>query len=116
MNWVLDADIQSFFDTIDHGWMMRFLEHRIADRRMLRLIRKWLNAGVIEAGIRTATKVGTRAEARRARTGRGGSLDKSLAELALRRDTAQLADGRRLDAARREMHAGHGRPPRKSSG
>jgi RNA-directed DNA polymerase len=59
VNWVLDADIQSFFDTIDHGWMMRFLEHRIADRRMLRLIRKWLNAGVIEAGIRTATKVGT---------------------------------------------------------
>jgi group II intron reverse transcriptase/maturase len=60
VNWVLDADIRSFFDTIDHGWMMRFLEHRIADRRMLRLIRKWLNAGVIEAGVRTATKVGTR--------------------------------------------------------
>jgi len=59
VNWVLDADIQSFFDTIDHGWMMRFLEQRIADRRMLRLIRKWLNAGVIEAGVRTATKVGT---------------------------------------------------------
>ena len=59
VNWVLDADIQSFFDTIDHGWMMRLLEHRIADRRMLRLIRKWLNAGVIEAGVRTATKVGT---------------------------------------------------------
>jgi RNA-directed DNA polymerase len=59
VNWVLDADIRSFFDTIDHGWMMRFLEHRIADRRMLRLIRKWLNAGVVEAGIRTATKVGT---------------------------------------------------------
>jgi len=59
VNWVLDADIQSFFDTIDHGCMMRFLEHRIADRRMLRLIRKWLNAGVVEAGIRTATEVGT---------------------------------------------------------
>jgi RNA-directed DNA polymerase len=59
VNWVLDADIKSFFDTIDHGWVMRFLEHRIADRRVLRLIRKWLNVGVIEAGIRTATQVGT---------------------------------------------------------
>ena len=41
---------EAFFDTIDHEWMMRFLEHRIADRRMLRLIRKWLTAGVIEDG------------------------------------------------------------------
>lgn len=55
---MLDADIKSFFDTIDHGWMMRFLEHRIADRRMLRLIRKWLNAGVVENGIRTTSRVG----------------------------------------------------------
>ena len=59
MNHVLDADIKSFFDTIDHDWMMRFLEHRIADRRMLRLIRKWLKAGVIENGIRTMSQVGT---------------------------------------------------------
>ena len=50
MNWVLDADIRGFFDAIDHGWMLKFLEHRIADRRMLRLIRKWLRAGVIENG------------------------------------------------------------------
>ena len=56
---MLDADIRSFFDTVDHGWMMRFLEHRIADRRMLRLITKWLNAGVMENGIRTAVWVGT---------------------------------------------------------
>src|ERR1700736_3930500 len=41
VNWVLDADIRGFFDAIDHGWMLKFLEHRIADRRMLRLIRKW---------------------------------------------------------------------------
>ena len=47
---MLDADIKSFFDTIDHGWMLRFLEHRIADQRILRLIRKWLEAGVIEDG------------------------------------------------------------------
>jgi group II intron reverse transcriptase/maturase len=59
VNWVLDADIQSFFDTIDHDWMLRFLEHRIADRRMLRLIRKWLKAGVIEDGARTVLQLGT---------------------------------------------------------
>jgi RNA-directed DNA polymerase len=50
VNWVLDADIRGFYDAIDHGWMLKFLEHRIADRRMLRLIRKWLKAGVIEQG------------------------------------------------------------------
>ena len=50
MNWVLDADIRGFFDNIDHQWLMKFLEHRIADRRLLRLIRKWLKAGVSEDG------------------------------------------------------------------
>ena len=59
VNWVLDADIQAFFDTIDHDWMLKFLEHRIADDRMLRLIRKWLTAGVIEDGARTVSQVGT---------------------------------------------------------
>ncbi len=59
MNWILDADIKSFFDTIDHDWMMRFLEHRIADRRILRLIRKWLKAGIIEHGVRISAQVGT---------------------------------------------------------
>ena len=44
VNWVLDADIRGFFDAIDHGWLMKFLEHRIADRRVLRLIGKWLQA------------------------------------------------------------------------
>ena len=48
VNWVLDMDIRRFFDTIDHEWLMRFLEHRIADRRVLRLIGKWLTAGVME--------------------------------------------------------------------
>lgn len=52
INWVLDADIKAYFDTIDHKWMMRFLAHRIADRRMLKLIHKWLTAGVWEDGIR----------------------------------------------------------------
>ena len=50
VNWVLDADIRDFFTSLDHRWLGKFLEHRIADRRMLRLIRKWLNAGVIENG------------------------------------------------------------------
>ncbi len=59
VNWVLDAGIQSFFNTIDHGWMIRFLEHRIADRHLLRLIRKWLTAGVVEDGTTTVLRVGT---------------------------------------------------------
>ena len=59
VNWVLDADIQGFFDAIDHGWLEKFLQHRIADRRMLRLIRKWLRAGVSEDGQWTRTEVGT---------------------------------------------------------
>jgi RNA-directed DNA polymerase len=50
VNFVLDADIRGFYDAIDHGWMLKFLEHRIADRRVLRLICKWLKAGVIEDG------------------------------------------------------------------
>src|SRR5262245_47617252 len=45
VNWVLDADIRSFFDTLDHGCLVKFLEHRVADRRVMRLIQKWLNAG-----------------------------------------------------------------------
>ena len=59
VNWILDADIQAFFDTIDHKWMMQFLEHRIADRRLLRLIGKWLKAGVIEDGRRIESLQGT---------------------------------------------------------
>jgi RNA-directed DNA polymerase len=50
VNWVLDADVRDFFNQLDHSWLERFLEHRIADQRVLRLIRKWLSAGVIEDG------------------------------------------------------------------
>jgi len=50
VNWLLDADICGFFDTISRDWLMRFLEHRIGDRRVLRLIEKWLRAGVMEEG------------------------------------------------------------------
>ena len=50
VNWVLDADIRDFFNQLDHSWLRKFLEHRIADKRVLRLIGKWLTAGVIEDG------------------------------------------------------------------
>ena len=59
VNWVLDADIRGFFDAISHEWLLRFVEHRIADPRMLRLIRKWLRAGVLEHGTWSMTEVGT---------------------------------------------------------
>src|SRR3989441_6816558 len=59
VNWVLDIDIRGFFDTIDHGWLVQFVEHRIADRRVVRLIQKWLNAGVLEEGKRTRVEEGT---------------------------------------------------------
>lgn len=50
VNWILDADINGFFDNISHEWLTRFVEHRIGDRRMLRLIGMWLKAGVAEDG------------------------------------------------------------------
>ena len=59
VNWIIDADIRGFFDNISHEWLMKFLEHRIADRRMLRLLKKWLKAGVSEDGEWSATNVGT---------------------------------------------------------
>jgi RNA-directed DNA polymerase len=59
VNWVLDADIRGFFDNIDHEWLLKILEHRIADRRILRLIRKWLKAGVSEDGQWSQTTLGT---------------------------------------------------------
>jgi group II intron reverse transcriptase/maturase len=59
VGWVLDADIRGFFDAIDHVWLRRFLEHRIADRRMLRLIQKWLSAGVLYDGALTQSTEGT---------------------------------------------------------
>jgi len=59
VNWVLDADIRGFFDTLDHGWLMKFVGHRIADRRVLRHISKWLNAGVLEDGRHVRQEEGT---------------------------------------------------------
>src|SRR5215475_11314219 len=50
VNWILDADLRSFFDSVSHDWLVRFVEHRIGDPRVIRLIRKWLKAGVMEDG------------------------------------------------------------------
>lgn len=59
VNWVLDADIRKFYDTLDHEWLVKFVEHRIADRRVLRLLQKWLKAGVLEEGKRVHSEIGT---------------------------------------------------------
>ncbi len=59
VNWVLDADIKGFFDHVSHEWMRKFVGHRVADNRMLRLLQQWLKAGVTEDGAWTETKVGT---------------------------------------------------------
>src|SRR5436190_8215382 len=59
VNYILDADIRGFFDNLDKGWMIKFVEHRVADPRILRLIQKWLNAGVMEEGKWSETKTGS---------------------------------------------------------
>jgi RNA-directed DNA polymerase len=74
VNWVLDADIRGFFETLDHGWLVKFIEHRIGDRRVVRLIEKWLRAGVLEDGKRTVSEVGTV---------QGGSISPLLANVYL---------------------------------
>src|SRR5438477_5478095 len=74
VRWVLDADLQSFFDTLKHEWLVKFLEHRIADRRVIRLIQKWLKAGVLEDGKRIVSEIGTV---------QGGSISPLLANIYL---------------------------------
>src|SRR5215470_7545061 len=59
VNWVLDADIQNFFGSVSREWLARFLEHRIGDKRINRLIQKWLRAGVLEDGVVTVSDRGT---------------------------------------------------------
>jgi RNA-directed DNA polymerase len=59
VNWILDADVRSFFDSVSHDWLVRFVEHRIGDPRVIRLIRKWLKAGVMEEGAIMPTEAGT---------------------------------------------------------
>jgi RNA-directed DNA polymerase len=59
VNWILDVDIRDFFGTVNHDWLLRFLKHRIGDQRVLRLISKWLKAGVLEEGVVTVSEGGT---------------------------------------------------------
>jgi len=59
VNWVLDEDIRGFFDNMNHEWTMQFVQHRVVDKRILRLIQKWLKAGVMEEGRREETEIGT---------------------------------------------------------
>jgi len=59
VNWILDADIRSFFDSVSQDWLVRFLEHRIGDQRIIRLVRKWLKAGVLEEGEWSVSETGT---------------------------------------------------------
>jgi retron-type reverse transcriptase len=58
VNWVLDADIRGFYDAMSHAWIIRFLEHRIADKRILRLVAKWLKVGITEDGRVRRSEVG----------------------------------------------------------
>ncbi len=59
VNWVLDADLRDFFGSLEHSWLMRFVEHRIGDKRVVRLIQQWLAAGVLENGAWTQSETGT---------------------------------------------------------
>jgi RNA-directed DNA polymerase len=59
VNWILDCDIRSYFDSVSHDWLVRFIEHRIGDPRVIRLIRKWLKAGVLDDGKWSTTDAGT---------------------------------------------------------
>ena len=74
VNWILDADIAKFFDTIEHDWLIKFVEHRVADPRVIRLLKKWLHAGVLEDGQITRTELGTV---------QGGSISPLLANIYL---------------------------------
>jgi len=59
VNHILDADVRDFFGSVNHDWLIRFLEHRIGDKRIIRLIRKWLKAGILEDGVVTVADSGT---------------------------------------------------------
>ncbi len=91
VNWVLDADIRGFFDHLDREWLVKFLRHRIADERVLRLVMKWLNAGVIEDGTWSDSGEGTP---------QGGSLSPLLANVYLHYVLDLWADWRRKTQAR----------------
>jgi group II intron reverse transcriptase/maturase len=95
VNWVLDADIRSFFDTIDHGWMQKFIEHRISDGRMVRLLMKLLHAGVMEDGELREVEEGTP---------QGGNVSPLLANIYLHYALDLWANQWRKRHARGEMY------------
>ncbi len=94
VNWVLDADIRGFFDAIDHEWLVKFVEHRIADKRVVRHVRKWLNAGVLEEDEWRPTEEGTP---------QGGSISPLLANIYLHYVFDLWAQQWRQTQARGEM-------------
>jgi group II intron reverse transcriptase/maturase len=94
VNYILDVDIRSFFDTVDHDCLMRFVEVRVGDRRILRLIRKWLKAGVLEDGVVRPGEVGT---------GQGAVISPLLANIYLHYAFDQWAEQWRRQEARGDM-------------
>jgi RNA-directed DNA polymerase len=96
MNWVLDLDIRSFFDTLSQNWLVKFVEHRIGDRRVVRLIQKWLSAGVLEEGKLTVSEEGTP---------QGGSASPLLANIYLHYVFDQWAEAWRQKIARGDILA-----------
>ncbi len=94
VSWVLETDIRGYFDAMDHGWLVRFIEHRIADQRVVRHIKKWLNAGVLEDGTRTLSEEGVP---------QGGSISPLLANIYLHYVFDLWADRWRRKQARGEV-------------
>jgi RNA-directed DNA polymerase len=89
VNYILDADIRDFFGSVNHDWLTRFLEHRIGDKRIIRLIRKWLKAGILEGGVVSVAESGT---------GQGSVISPLLANIYLHYVVRPM--GRTLAAAR----------------
>jgi RNA-directed DNA polymerase len=94
VNWILDADIQNFFGAVSQDWLIRFLEHRIGDKRIIRLVQKWLKAGILEAGIVTVDDRGT---------GQGSVISPLLANIYLHHCFDLWAERWRRREARGEM-------------
>ena len=94
VNWIVDADIRSFFDTVNQDWLIRFLEERIGDKRIIRLIQKWLKAGVLEDGIVTVSETGT---------GQGAVISPLLSNVYLHNVIDVWAQAWRVHEAKGEM-------------
>ena len=95
VNWVLDADVRGFFDHLDRGWLVKFLRHRIADERVLRLVIKWLNAGVLEDGKLSDSGEGTP---------QGGSLSSVACECIFALRPGPVSRSLEEDAGARECY------------